>query len=335
MAADDASWSGDDVVHERFRSCDPLEVEHYIRSHHAGLQLDLAGEGAPFTYEVTTAASPLMDISRLRHTRTVVVRRRSFEDLVHVYHCHRGALGWDGSSFGDVRAAPGDVVLAPASCASGFSDELDTDLVSLDAVALAHHAAHTCGIDASDVHFTGPSPISPSLQRYWLSVVAHVRDQVLGADPATTANGVALDTAFQGLATALIATFPNTARAAAAGGTRTSPRRSVPAAALTRVTEYLRTHADGPVGPADIAAVSGVPYRDVVAALRRRDGTEPGRALWNARLRGVRRALTDGGPDGDATVPELAVRWGFLRHSAFRTVYAREFGETPERTFRR
>lgn len=334
MLDGDPPWS-DDVTHVRFRSTDPSEVERYARGHDLGLRLEPAGGDAPFSTEVTAVTSPLLGIARLRHTRSMAVHTPPAGDAVLVCHCHRGALGWTGSSCWDVRATPGDVVLAPPSGASGFTEEVDTDLVHLDAVAVAHHAAHTCGIDASGLRFTGPSPLSPALRRYWLAAVAHVRDEVLGADPAVTANGVALDSAFQELATALIATFPNTARAAATGGVRSPWRRSVPDAALARVTEYLRARAGEPVGPADVATVSGVPYPDVVAAMRRRDGTDPGRALWNARLRGVRRDLADVGPDGDVTVAKLAARWGFLRHGAFRTVYIREFGEPPERTLRR
>lgn len=334
MLDDDSSWC-DDVRHVRFRSTDPAEVERYTRTDDLGLRLEPAGADAPFSVEVTAVTTPLLGISRLRHTGTTGVRTQPIEDLVLVCHCHRGALSWNGSSPGSVRAAPGDVVLAPPSGASGSGDEVDTDLVHLDAVAVAHHAAHTCGVDASDVRFTGPSPLSPALQRYWLAVVAHVRDDVLGAGSAVVANGVAVDSAFQELATALVATFPNSARAASAGGVRRPPRRSVSDGALARVTEYLRAHAAEPVGPADVAAVSGARYPDVVTAMRGRDGTDPARALWNARLLGVRRDLADVGPDGGVTVAELATRWGFLRHGAFRTVYIREFGEPPEYTLRR
>lgn len=96
---------------------------------------------------------------------------------------------------------------------------------------------------------------------------------------------------------------------------------------IKRAEEFLRAHCADPVTLLDIAEAAGVSARTLQLAYKSQHGISPMRALTRERLRRARFELLSA--DGDATVSETALKWGFAHLGRFAASYRREYGELP------
>lgn len=258
------------------------------------------------------------------------------DDLLVTNAPRRGLLQIGGNAdFSELAAAPGDVLLtAPTGRYTAAFDNVDFAITALTYHEVAEHAAVRCGLAPESLRFTGLAPVSPAAGRRWLATVAHVRDDILG-DPEIAAIPTVLDSAFQTLATTLLATFPNSALAAVHDPDTRAPGQ-VSDTTVGRVVDFLHQHAAEPLGPAQVAEHAHAPARDVDDALRRRRNTTLGEQLWRARMQGAYRDLYDGDIEAGDTVAGIAARWGFTIPETFTVAYTLSSGgETPNDTLRR
>jgi AraC family ethanolamine operon transcriptional activator len=95
--------------------------------------------------------------------------------------------------------------------------------------------------------------------------------------------------------------------------------------------QYMRTHADAPIGVPDLCAALHVSRRTLQYSFQDVLQMSPVAYLRALRLNGVRRDLQAA---GDAPVGDVAARWGFWHLSRFAADYRRLFGERPSDTRR-
>lgn len=103
---------------------------------------------------------------------------------------------------------------------------------------------------------------------------------------------------------------------------------------VKRAEEYMLAHADEPVTIRDLVRVAGVSARSLFAGFRKHRGIGPMNYLKMIRLDRARADLTAADPH-EATVTEIALKWGFSHFGHFSAAYARRFGERPSETLRR
>jgi AraC-like DNA-binding protein len=309
------------VTRTAFRTRDPELAHEFLGTVYADHTVRLVGDRSGFAFRHTMTGGPGFALARVRHTGCVQFDAAPAEDALSVTVFHRGPAEITGGGE-TVRAGRGQALLIPTAAMRTWWDDLDNTTVVLDAGAVADHAAAVAGVDPDELSFLGMRPLSPDLARHWQATVAHVRDHVL---PHADAVGpLVLTDAFSRLATALLTAFPNT--------TRTDPRHGrVPPTALRRAAEHIEAHAGGPVGPVDLTAAAGVPYRDLSHAFRRRHGRSPAEQLWRTRLDGAHRDLLAADP-AHATAAGIAARWGFPDPARFAVAYRAAYGRTPEQT---
>lgn len=83
----------------------------------------------------------------------------------------------------------------------------------------------------------------------------------------------------------------------------------------------------------EVARRSGYTLRSLEIIFRRSVGMTPGRWFMNARLNGALRDFLTCGID--ATISDIAMKWGFRHMSRFAEYYRRTFGELPRDTLAR
>ncbi|MEJ2863060.1 hypothetical protein [Actinomycetospora flava] len=327
------------VVRADFSTGDPALAEDLIRRMYVDQRLTLSGRPERFALEHHAMVVPgpgSVTLQQLLHTRTMrcEVEPDAVGDALIVDVPRSGSVALvDCSDFEDVVAGPGEVVLgAPTGRFAGVvAGGFDATVLSHHEVA-AHAAART-GIAADAVRFTGLAPVGPRIGSSWVRTVAHVRDRVLAREDLVD-EPLVLDGVHRLLATAVLATFPNTALEALR-----DPRGragDVGETSAERAVDFVHAHAGEPVRPAEVAARAGAPTRDVDTALRRRRNTTLARELWLARMRGAHADLCVGDPAAGDTVAAIAARWGFTSLARFAVAYTMTTGgETPEDTLHR
>jgi AraC-like DNA-binding protein len=102
---------------------------------------------------------------------------------------------------------------------------------------------------------------------------------------------------------------------------------------MRRAEDFMRANADAPIRMEQVANAAGCGVRTLGGVFRQFRDTTPLAALHAIRLDMLRAELDLGG--ADASIAELARRYGFTNAGRFRTAYGRRFGETPSEAVRR
>lgn len=319
---------GNGVRRLSLRMGSAADVERFAAEFYAGAVVRPTGDGRDFEVGNETVAAPGFSLSDLWVTAEMDATVDPVENDFMIDLVQGGRMRLDTEAYGTVLLQSGDVgVLPPEGRFRDLAEDIDLDVVALDAAALTRWAGQVHGVVVDRVRLSGITPRSSAHAQRWAATVVHVRDRVLG-NPMLLDGSVAVDEAFGLLASRFLDTFPNSVLDGT--GRRGSARTpALPSRLVRSVTEHLRTHAHRPFDPAELARLTGGPARAAVAGLRRA-GTDPAAVLWRARLDGVRAALRDAGPA--VPVDRVAGRWGFVRPALFRAAYARAFGEAPEDT---
>ena len=101
---------------------------------------------------------------------------------------------------------------------------------------------------------------------------------------------------------------------------------------VKRARDYIESHAGEPLTVEGIAQACHLSVRTLYATFRDQLGTTPKLYLRGVRLAGARRELVD--LASQATVAEIARRWGFLNLGLFARQYREAYGELPLRSRR-
>ncbi|MCD2196307.1 hypothetical protein LQ327_23310 [Actinomycetospora endophytica] len=325
------------VVRSEFSTTDTDIAEDFLgRGYTSETRATITGFADDFRLDLQALTAPRFSLGRVQVAVDLIFDGAAGpDDPLSVVQPVGGRFAYSDTSYPDVHVDTGDVVLIPPRGGMRtVCERFDLAMVQLDRSAVTAYAAAVTGLDPDQLAFAAITPLTPTLARYWIDTITHVRDDVL-TDPWAARSPTLLDQAFRTLAAALLSTFPNTALARTTDPEAPSVRGEVSAATLREVTAYLDAFADRPIGPEDIADLAGTPYREVVEGLRRRDGLHPAQTLWAARLRGAFSDLLNADPATE-TIAAVAARWGFVSRHSFRIAYTDATGgESPEDTLRR
>ncbi|MCF2526712.1 AraC family transcriptional regulator [Yinghuangia soli] len=107
-------------------------------------------------------------------------------------------------------------------------------------------------------------------------------------------------------------------------------RRTFGLGPLRRAMAFCEANAHRPISVSEMAAVARVSVRTLQAEFRRSLDTTPIVYLRDLRLRGARDDLLEvAAGRSDATITEIANKWGFPQRRYFTASYARAFGRLP------
>ena len=102
---------------------------------------------------------------------------------------------------------------------------------------------------------------------------------------------------------------------------------------VRRAMEAMQAHPEEPFTMARLAEIAGVSQRSLQKGFQRYAGTSPMSYLRDIRLGRVHDELRRVEPT-EATVAEVALRWGFAHLGRFAGAYRARYGEPPSRTLR-
>ena len=102
---------------------------------------------------------------------------------------------------------------------------------------------------------------------------------------------------------------------------------------LKKAIDYIRNHLNGKMSFAELVAHCGVPERTLRKHFRTFIAAAPLKYWRQLRLAGVRACLLEG--SGNASITEVAIRFGFSHFGRFAQDYRHHFGETPSATLQR
>lgn len=101
---------------------------------------------------------------------------------------------------------------------------------------------------------------------------------------------------------------------------------------VKKTEEYMRAHAHQPLSIEQLAEHAGVSVRTLFSGFRDFCGTTPMAYLRNLRLEQVHLELST--QSHDASVTDIAFKWGFAHLGRFSQEYKKRFGEAPSTTLR-
>ena len=125
-----------------------------------------------------------------------------------------------------------------------------------------------------------------------------------------------------------LTTFPNTA----AEPERLAEHRDAHPATLRRAIAFIEAAPDTDITLGDIARAANVTTRAIQHAFRRHLETTPMAYLRRVRLDQAHRRLRTADPDGETTVAQVALDWGFANPSRFARYYREAYGRVPSET---
>lgn len=119
--------------------------------------------------------------------------------------------------------------------------------------------------------------------------------------------------------------------APSSGPAQAAPKRPLEPYFLKRADRYVNENVSGPVTIKELAKHCGVSWKTLEKAFGSFRGITPVAHVRNTRLDAARDALAG----GEATVAEVAARFGFGSATTFALEYRKRFGVSPSRTMRR
>ncbi|MCY1145758.1 AraC family transcriptional regulator [Actinoplanes sp. Pm04-4] len=281
-------------------------MDFWIRSAHYGsFRADLVrAEGLRYT----AAADPIQHI-----VGGVVVKGR----------------GMQRTSSREYSVVAGDAYLCPLDVPfDGEHEDAEFAVVSLPLSVAGMMAEAASGSPADRFTFHDMAPVSPAMGRHWSSTLSFVHRQL--ATPDLVLPTLLVDHLVELVASATVATFPNTAMTVA----HPSSDGYVSPATVRRAVDFIEAHADQSLTVADVAAAASVGPRAIQAAFRRTFDMTPMGYVRQVRLAHAHNELSVADPSGDVTVTDIARGWGFSNVGRFTSLYRAEYGQSPRRTLR-
>jgi transcriptional regulator GlxA family with amidase domain len=175
---------------------------------------------------------------------------------------------------------------------------------------------------------TDSRPVSAAAGRHLVHAIDYLRDGLL-ADPAMSGATLIASTAMQHLAASMLATFPSNALL----DPTIEDRRDTTPALLRRAIAFIEEHADSDIGITDIAGATYVTPRAVQLMFRRHRDCTPMEYLRRVRLHHAHQELLTA-DRAQATVTQIAARWGFAHTGRFAVYYRQVYGQSPHTTLR-
>lgn len=234
---------------------------------------------------------------------------------------HRGV-----HTSGEEACGPGETFLVaqPDRPYRGDVRSAEYTIVSFDPA----HLSRVVGPGQGPVRLTGTRAISPAANRLLHATVGYLRDTVLPAVDNPAEHPLVAGTALRHLAAVTLSCLPHTTDGTEPA--RADSRDAHPDT-LRRAISYIDDNAQRDIGLADIAAAAFVTPRALQYAFERHAHTTPLRYLRRVRLAGAHRELRTA-RQGQATVTDIAQRWGFANLGRFAAYHRQAYGATPAQT---
>jgi len=105
---------------------------------------------------------------------------------------------------------------------------------------------------------------------------------------------------------------------------------SVAPAHVRRAEKYIQANIHETIAIEDIVEASGVPRRTLYDGFKRFRGISPMRYLRDMRMEGAHQNLLDA--DGQESVTDIAMQWGFSHLGRFSIEYKKRYGCSPSQT---
>jgi AraC-like DNA-binding protein len=177
------------------------------------------------------------------------------------------------------------------------------------------------------IRFSSFAPVDAAAARSWKDTVNYLKRTVLADDAIATP--LVLSHACRLLAAVTLSAFPNTASSVStpADGNDHQP------VLLRRAVEYIDANVANDIGLGDIAEAVHVTPRAVQYMFRRHLETTPLQYLRRLRLHHAHQDLQRV-DRSQATVTEIAARWGFAHTGRFAVLYRQTYGQSPHQTLR-
>lgn len=224
----------------------------------------------------------------------------------------------------DVRMQPGVPNVFPIRRRFEFDyRDWDQRLVHLDRGLVLDVASEQYLVDGSVEFDRSVTPSGDAIIEWRRAVASSVQALRAGG-----ADSLAWNESQREVARALLGLYRFRAEAAPVGwGERRNAR-------VRSAVEYLHAHAHEPLTVSDVARVADLSVRGLQEAFQRTLERSPMQYLREVRLRRAHDDLLHAQP-GQASVADVAARWGFTHMGRFSGEYLRRFGEYPKRTLRR
>jgi AraC-like DNA-binding protein len=163
-------------------------------------------------------------------------------------------------------------------------------------------------------------PFTRDLERIWQRTLSYLWS---GEDGGLNLTGPARAAFDEFLLTLLLQHHPNNYSEEIAADAPT------PVPGIVRAAErFMADNATAPIAMSDVAAHVGISMRSLQAGFRQWRGTQPHIFLRKIRLQGARQDLRA----GEASVTDVALRYGFANLGRFSAYYRAAFGELPSDT---
>lgn len=323
-----ASSSVLEMARQSFATSSPEHAHEFISAAYGRHTPRISGDRKRFMFSALSIAVDAFSVARVRHSMHVVAPEAVFDNLCVIRPVSGVCRFTAGREEAGGTSLP--ILAAPhqALCVE-WADSV-VGVVRLDADRVFQVAGEVTGVDQDAMRFTGISPRSSTLGRYWDSVVRHVTRHLL-PDEELMSSPLVREQAFRQLAAALLTVFPNTSQAyeRASGADDAEPT------VVRRAVEFIDANAGRDLGVAEIAEASGIGTRGLQAAFRRHRDTTPIEYLRRVRMERAHRDLQAGDPTRGDSVSAIAARWGFTHHGRFAVEYRRAYGCSPGHTLRR
>lgn len=188
----------------------------------------------------------------------------------------------------------------------------------VDRTHMEHEVAALVG--ASTRQMPGQIELRAGAGAAWLALVSSIGTEAL-RNPAMVADTSVAHRLGAALTAALVlAAYPDD-----------HDRHALQPRVVTRVLDAFEADPARPWTASGIAGVAGVGIRRLQQAFREHHGTTPLAALQTVRLERVHADLLAG---GDASVTDVAYRWGFAHLGRFAAAYRERYGVAPSQTLR-
>jgi AraC-like DNA-binding protein len=199
----------------------------------------------------------------------------------------------------------------------------DQRLVHLDRDLVLDVASERYLVDGTVAFDRSTPPTGASIVRWRQAVASSVR--ALRTDGVES---LAWNEAQRDVARALLDLYRFRAEAAPSGWGEHRHAR------IRAAVEHIHAHAHEPLTVSDIARAADLSVRGLQEAFQRALERSPMQYLREVRLRRSHEDLQRAVP-GQASVAEVAARWGFTHMGRFSGEYLHRFGEYPKQTLRR
>ncbi|YCK79640.1 AraC family transcriptional regulator (plasmid) [Arthrobacter sp. D3-18] len=315
------------VVSERATSLESASVVGGRLYHpHRATPLS-SGEALTFSVEALVSAD--LTVGFMKYSGGVYIKTPPLDDSYHV----NVPLDWP------LKTASGDIsrVIETRSAAvyqrgqhaiiQGWEQEGRVLALKISKDLLELRAAELFGHPVRDLHFDLSLPLNTPQGHEWLTLLKLLTNGLSPLGTLTTnplLSGALQDSVVSGL-------LLLTGGAGLEGAAGAVERRQDNLVQLA--VAYLDRFADQPITMSSLAAHVGVSVRSLQAAFRADLDTTPHEYLRSVRLERARQELILATAQ-EASVAQIARRWGFGNLGRFAAYYSHVFGESPKATLR-